>query len=176
MNELVTEEKRQLCSAQRIQFVSAIENKDKIVLARVLGYQLIVNKHEMFADDLSAQPLVLYFESDAVLDAENPQFAFMSSRKWRVRTMKMAGVYSEGLALPLEFLRAYGVEPESVVEGQDLTQVTKTTKYLNAEEAADRGRPRSSGRHKSYRPTQSNTKIHVWSRLDGCFPRPTNRI
>ncbi len=95
--------------------------------------------------DLNLTPLCVYFETDTVLDSENPDFSFLASRKWRVRTMKMAGVYSEGLAVPIEKLKFYGIDPYTLREGQDLTEITKTEKYLSPEELEDRYPSKSRG-------------------------------
>lgn len=126
-------EGRKLATVQKIQYVCAIEGKDKIVLAKVLGYQLIVNKNDFF-QDLKDEPLCVYFETDTVLDKANPDFAFLKSKKWRVRTMKMAGVYSEGLALPLSILQS----EDKFSEGEDVTEKLNVSKYLAPSEMNDR--------------------------------------
>lgn len=48
--------------------------------------------------------------------------------------MKMAGVCSQGLALPLSFLKFYGLDPTQVTEGQDVTKVMRVRKYVSPEE------------------------------------------
>jgi hypothetical protein len=57
-----------------------------------------------------------------VLDPTNPTFEFLRPRKWRIQIMKMAGVFSEGLALPLS---VFNIDPSLLVEGQDVTEELK---------------------------------------------------
>lgn len=129
-------EGRKLASIQRITYVGPIEGKDKIVLARVLGYQLIVSKDQF--NNLDDAPLCVYFETDSVLDPYNYEFVFLKTRKWRVRTMKMAGVFSEGLALPLDIVKHYNIDPSVLVEGQNVTEELKVKKYFPKLEMKDR--------------------------------------
>lgn len=134
---------RKLASVQEICYITPIEGKDKIVLAQVLGYQLIVDKYDFFMNpetkelDLKMTPKCVYFETDTIIDNENPGFAFMASRKFRVRTMKMAGVYSEGLAVPMSKLDYYNLS-QNLEIGIDLTNDLKVKKYLSPEETKDR--------------------------------------
>ena len=109
---------RKLASIQIIKDIQPIPNKDRIGLATILGWKVIVNK----ADFKVGEPCV-YFEVDSLLDKENPAFAFMEKHKHRVRTMKLAGCISQGLAMPLKQLGVKGKE------GDDLTEVLKIKKY-----------------------------------------------
>ncbi len=142
--------RRKLCSIQRLKFLRKIEGKDMIVLGQVLGYQLIVRVDEFFTNsetkevDLSLTPLVAYFETDTLLDNANPVFAFLKSRGFRVRTLNMAGVCSEGLAMSLQKLELPPMD-EILEEGLDLTKITRTKKYLNRFEKNDRKRQKTGG-------------------------------
>ena len=109
---------RKLASIQIIKDIQPIPNKDRIGLATILGWKVIVNK----ADFKVGDPCV-YFEVDSLLDKENPAFAFMEKHKHRVRTMKLAGCISQGLAMPLKQL---GIEGNV---GDDLTETLKVKKY-----------------------------------------------
>lgn len=109
---------RKLASIQIIKDIQPIPNKDRIGLATILGWKVIVNKSDFQVGD----PCV-YFEVDSLLDKENPAFAFMEKHKHRVRTMKMAGCISQGLAIPLKQLGVKGNV------GDDLTEVLKVKKY-----------------------------------------------
>ena len=109
---------RKLASIQIIKDIQPIPNKDRIGLATILGWKVIVNK----ADFKVGEPCV-YFEVDSLLDRENPAFAFMEKHKHRVRTMKMAQCISQGLAMPLKQLGVKGNV------GDDLTETLKVKKY-----------------------------------------------
>ena len=118
-----------LASIQQIQFLHPIPDKDRIVMAQVLGYRVIVNRND-FNFDENKEQLCVFFEPDALLDSTNPVFAFMESRKFRVRTIKFGTSYSQGLAMKLE---TWG-ELSSLPAGTDVTKLTKTTKYISKEE------------------------------------------
>lgn len=111
---------RKLASVQRILEVQDIEGKDRIGLATVLGWHVIVNKAEVKAGDLA-----VYFEIDSVLDKSNPVFAFMEKRNYRVKTLKMAGVVSQGLVMPLSAFPMLS----NVKEGDDVTEALKVVKF-----------------------------------------------
>ena len=116
MENLLT---RKLASIQKIESVEPIEGADRIQKARVLGWGLVVLKDEFVQGDLC-----VYFEIDSVLP-KTEWSAFMEKRKYRVKTMRMRGTLSQGLALPLSILPTD--EPLSI--GDDVTDILGVTKY-----------------------------------------------
>jgi hypothetical protein len=88
---------RQLASIQEINRLSPIEGKDRIELAGVLGWQVIVQKGEYKVGDKT-----IFVEPDSVLP-EKPEFEFLRSKKFRIKTMRM-GVLSQGICFPLSIL------------------------------------------------------------------------
>lgn len=109
---------RKLASIQRIERIDPIPNCDQIGLAKVEGWQVIVRYDQFKPDDLC-----VYFEIDSLLP-EKEMFEFMRPKSFRVRTMKMHGVVSQGLCMPLSILpdKTYHV-------GDDVTAVLGVTKY-----------------------------------------------
>lgn len=97
---------RNLVSIQKIEALHPIEGADRIELARVLGWTLIVNKGDFQVGD----PCV-YFEVDSYLPAKDERYGFLHKNSYRnnpfmgegllIKTMKMRGCISQGLALPL---------------------------------------------------------------------------
>ena len=118
---------RKLASVQTVTELRPIEGADRIELASVLGWHVIVKKDEFKAGDKC-----VYVEIDSVLP-EQPQFEFLRSRGFRIRTMKMRGVLSQGIAFPLSIL-----PPGDYFEGDDVTEVLGVTQY---EPAMDVERP-----------------------------------
>jgi len=109
---------RKLATIQKILTLNPIEGADKIEQATIKGWNLIVGKDEFKVGDL-----VVLCEIDSVLP-DKPEFEFMRPRKFRVKTIKLKGVISQGLALPLSLL------PEGdYVEGQEVTELLGITKY-----------------------------------------------
>ena len=109
---------RKLASVQKITDLQPIEGRDRIELASVLGWRVIVKKGEFQVGDLC-----VYVEIDSVMP-ETEQFEFLRSKKFRIRTMKMAGVISQGICFPLSVLPGGLYE-----EGDDVTKVLGVTQY-----------------------------------------------
>ncbi len=110
---------RQLASIQKIVDIQSIPGADKIGVATVLGFQCVVSK----ADGFRVGDLVVYFEVDSLLP-DRPEFAFMKERKFRVRTIKLRGQVSQGLAMPLSIL-----PNKNWHEGDDVTDTIRVKKH-----------------------------------------------
>lgn len=109
---------RNLASIQEIRAIHPIDGKDRIVLAEVLGWTVIVQKSEYAVGDKC-----VYVEIDSVLP-EKPEFEFLRPKKFRIKTMKMGGVLSQGICFPLSIL------PDGEYQvGDDVTQLLGVTKY-----------------------------------------------
>jgi RNA ligase (TIGR02306 family) len=111
---------RKLASIQLITDLQPIAGADVIVLAKVLGWELIALKKEFQVGDKC-----VFFEIDSILPLA-PWNAHLvkDGKPLRVRTMRMRGKLSQGLALPLSLL------PEGTYEvGQDVTELAGVTKY-----------------------------------------------
>lgn len=109
---------RQLASVKRISKIHPIEGKDRIVLAEVDGWTVIVQKAEFAEGDLC-----VYVEIDSVLP-EKPEFEFLRKKDFRIKTMKMAGCISQGICFPLSILPA-----GDYAEGQDVTEALGVKKW-----------------------------------------------
>ena len=110
---------RKLVSVQGISRLDPIAGADFIERATVMGWHLVVKKGEFQEGDRCA-----FFEIDSMLP-EAPWSEFMRSSQFRVRTKRMRGVLSQGLALPLSVV---GV-PHSAKVGTDITEFCGVTKY-----------------------------------------------
>lgn len=108
---------RVLAHIEEINSIIPIEGKDRIVLATVLGWTVIVQK------DFKVGDKVVFAEIDSVFP-EKPEFEFLRSKKFRIKTMKMAGVISQGIVFPLSIL------PEGEYNiGDDVTDILGITQY-----------------------------------------------
>lgn len=116
---------RKLASIQTITDITPIEGKNRIVLASVLGWKVIVTKADFHVGDKC-----IYVEIDSQLP-ERPEFEFLRSKKFRIKTMKMAGVLSQGICFPLSIL-----PPGEYEVDQDVTELLGVTKY-DPEEVED---------------------------------------
>jgi len=117
---------RKLASIQKIVSVEEIPGANTVVKVKVLGWELVAKRSDFKTGDLC-----VFFETDSLLPKENPVFAFMANRKYRVKTVKMAGQVSQGLALPLSLFP--DVESLGLTEGADLTDRLGIVKYEKEE-------------------------------------------
>jgi RNA ligase (TIGR02306 family) len=110
---------RKLVSIQEVVAVEPIAGADNIMQARVMGWTVVIKKGELAPGDRC-----VFFEIDSVLPDGPAWSEFLRARKFRVRTLKLRGVLSQGLALPVSILEG-GDVPEIGVDIRDRLGVTK---------------------------------------------------
>ena len=131
---------RKLASVHRIWSIEPIEGADQIEMARVLGWQCVVNKGTFKPLDLG-----IYFEIDSFLPIR-PEFEFLRSSSYksskllgegfRLRTMKFKGQISQGLLLPLS---AFPELPDDIGLNADVTELLGVRKWEIEERASTGG-------------------------------------
>lgn len=109
---------RKLASIKKILELQPIEGKDFILLATVDGWHVVVRKNDYQVGDLC-----VYVEIDSVLP-EKPEFEFLRSKNFRIKTMKMGNVISQGICFPLTVL-----PPADYEVDQDVTDVIGVKQY-----------------------------------------------
>lgn len=112
---------RMLAHVEVIESLDPIHGKDRIVLAHMknLGWSVIVN-----AADYAVGDMCVYCEIDSVMPADNKEFAFLEKKKYRIKTMKMGGVLSQGICFPLSIL-----PNKNWKAGDDVTKVLGIMQY-----------------------------------------------
>jgi len=93
---------RTLASIQTVTAITPIEGKDRIKLAQILGWKVIVDSSIELGEN------VVFIEVDSVLP-EKPEFEFLRKRCFSesqgghvIKTMKMGGVISQGIVFHFE--------------------------------------------------------------------------
>ncbi len=109
---------RKLAHIEKIEWKRPIEGADRIELVGVLGWQCIAKKDEFNIGDLC-----VYIEIDSIVDKTNPDFEFLEKRHYKIKTMKMKGVLSQGIVFPLSIL--HDDKKHSI--GDDVTEILKIT-------------------------------------------------
>ena len=112
---------RKLASIQKITEILPIDGADKIVCVKILGWQCVALKTEFKVNDLC-----VFFEIDSVLPIAqwNDHLRKEPNKPLRIKTIRLRGVLSQGLALPVSIL------PQGEYEvGQDVTTLVGVTKY-----------------------------------------------
>ena len=119
---------RALAHIEKIEWVKPIEGADNIELIGVLGWVCVAKKDEFKPGDMA-----VYIEIDSKCPENDERFAFLASKKFKIRTMKLGKfkVISQGLALPLtEF-----PELKDKKIGDDVTNDLKIT-YASQDDIA----------------------------------------
>jgi hypothetical protein len=127
---------RKLASIQKIIDIQPIENADNIVLAKILGWDVVVKKGEFVIGNLC-----VYCEIDSILPKID-EFSFLESCKYRIKTRKLRGVFGQGIAFPISVLSNFGTISEdwssiksdkygkfSLKEDEEVTELMEITKY-----------------------------------------------
>lgn len=125
--------KRKLASIQKITRLDPIDGADKIEVATILGWSVVVRKGEF-----SIGEAVVYFEIDSLLPI-SPEFEFLAKGSrpktmildggknicgYRLKTIRLRGQISQGLVLPRNILNG-----AKVYEGDDVSELLGVYKY-----------------------------------------------
>lgn len=106
---------RQLVTLRIIDKLLPIAKKDRIELAIIGGWEVIVKKGEFCSGDTC-----VFFELDSFLpDTELYKFlpnkvTYKGTQGYRLKTMKLQGVLSQGLALPVGYFMDYNLRAEDL--------------------------------------------------------------
>jgi RNA ligase (TIGR02306 family) len=136
---------RKLASVQKIVDLQPITGADAIEVAQILGWKVVVKKGEFNIGDM-----VVYCEIDSIMP-DRPEFDFLKGtdgKVKRIRTIKLRGQVSQGIAFPMDILLSevdikkidgiyYYVNEElseseryaEIGEGCDLTEIIGVEKY-----------------------------------------------
>ena len=101
---MIINDKRALAYVVTIDEIRPIEGYDRVEYARTNGWWVIINK----ADNLAVGDKCVYFEVDSKVNPLDERFAFLEKRDYRIKTLKMCKVYSQGLLIPLSHFPELG--------------------------------------------------------------------
>jgi len=111
---------RKLASVQIISAIHPIKNADFINEVEVMGWRTVVKK----SDGFKVGDKCIFCEVDSILPDE-PWAAFMRDKKFRIKSAKLRGVLSQGIAFPISILP----EAEDMEVGTEVTSLLGITKY-----------------------------------------------
>lgn len=80
-----------------VEEIKPIPNYDRVEHARVGGWWIIVQKNQFKVGDKA-----LYIETDSLVPSNDERFAFLEKKHYKVKTIKMCKVYSQGLLMPID--------------------------------------------------------------------------
>lgn len=128
------EMKRKLASIRTISQIRPIVGADKIEVAKVDNWNVVVQK-----DQFNIGEKIVYFEIDSFLPIRN-EFEFLrkscyrkladDSEGFRLRTMTLRGQVSQGLICPLSILNTTEIPFSGIwVEGDDVSEYLNVIKF-----------------------------------------------
>lgn len=88
---------RELVYVSIVDEIKPIPGYDRVEYARVNGWWCIVQKNQFKVGDPA-----IYFEVDSKVPSDRECFAFLAKRKYKIKTIKMCGVISQGLLMHAE--------------------------------------------------------------------------
>lgn len=129
---------RKLASIVKIEEIKPIENADRIEKIRIKEWWCVSEKGNFKIGDLA-----VYFEIDSLMPSSNPAFQFLAKgcsekimnidgkeyKGYRLKTRRLKGELSQGLALPLKALISMNFQDIEVVEGTDVSELLGIIKY-----------------------------------------------
>lgn len=161
---MIINDKRALAYTARVEEVKDIPGYDRVEHARVgAGWWCIVSK----SDNFKPGDLCVYFEVDSKVPANDDRFAFMEKRNYKVKTLRMCKVYSQGLIMPLTAFP----EITATEEHTDLTDLLHITYAVEEDNARKNGDPNAKytsmkARHKALfkHPLVKKIMRYAWGR------------
>lgn len=157
---------RKLATIQIIKELNPVPNSDNLEVATILGWKVVVRKGEFQPGDKC-----VYCEIDSVLP-DKPEFAFLSPKKFRIRTCRLRGQISQGIAFPLDLTKLYKEREKpigtklcfngeciDVEEGTDVTEFLGITQYIPQIPACIAGQVK--GVFPNFIPKTDETRVQV---------------
>ena len=153
---MIINDKRALAYVVTIDEIRPIEGYDRVEYARTNGWWVIINK----ADGLSVGDKCVYFEVDSKVNPLDERFAFLEKRDYRIRTIKMCKVYSQGLLIPLSTFPELG----DLEVNTDVTDALKVIYYVPADNERKANSPDPNAKYRSMAARHAKLAKQKWFR------------
>lgn len=116
-----------VATIEKILEVNSHPNADALELAKIKGWQVCIKKGEFKPGDLC-----IYVCVDSIFE-DKPPYEFLRKKNFRIKTAKLRGQLSQGIAFPMTLFKELGhdlvafTEPE--VEGSDVSNYVYASHY-----------------------------------------------
>ena len=129
---MIINDKRALAYTVTVDEIREIPGYDRVEHARVGGWWIIVAK----ADNIKPGDVCVYFEVDSKVPATDERFAFLEKRNYKIKTLKMCKVFSQGLLMPIALFPELGANPEIHTDVTDTLGIKYAVDEDNERKAA----------------------------------------
>lgn len=152
---MIINDKRALAYIAVIEEIKEIPGYDRVKHARIgAGWWVIVSKN----DNFNVGDKCVYFEVDSKVPSSDSRFAFLENRNYKIKTLKMCKVYSQGLIMPLSAFPEF----ESLDVHTDVTDKLKVTYAVEEDNARKNFDP--DAKYKSMTARHKNIFKKPWAR------------
>ena len=152
---MIINDKRALAYIAVIEEIKEIPGYDRVEHARIgAGWWVIVSKN----DNFNVGDKCVYFEVDSKVPSSDARFAFLENRNYKIKTLKMCKVYSQGLIMPLSAFPEF----ESLDVHTDVTDKLKVTYAVEEDNARKNFDP--DAKYKSMTARHKNIFKKPWAR------------
>lgn len=152
---MIINDKRALAYIAVIEEIKEIPGYDRVEHARIgAGWWVIVSKN----DNFNVGDKCVYFEVDSKVPSSDSRFAFLENRNYKIKTLKMCKVYSQGLIMPLSAFPEF----ESLDVHTDVTDKLKVTYAVEEDNARKNFDP--DAKYKSMTARHKNIFKKPWAR------------
>ena len=153
---MIINDKRALAYVVTIDEIRPIEGYDRVEYARTNGWWVIINK----ADNLHVGDKCVYFEVDSKVNPLDERFAFLEKRDYRIKTIKMCKVYSQGLLIPLTAFPELG----DLDVNTDVTDALKVIYYVPEDNQRKANSPDPNAKYKAMASRHAKLAKKKWFR------------
>ncbi len=166
---------RKLVTVLKIDDITPIDGADMIVCATIGGWKVVTKKGEFNPGDFC-----VYFEIDSFLPETDYRFQFLMNHKgvWnghhgaRLKTIKLRGQVSQGLALPIKDFPEVAQEYNGLLQEQDFAELLNVLKWEPVINAQLAGKVRGnfpSQIHKTDQERAQNIVDKIFADLDRVY-------
>lgn len=110
---------RKLAHIERVHNIRPIEGYDRVEQINILGWNVVVQKGQFNEGDMA-----VYIEIDSIVPNDNPTFAFLEKKHYKIKTQKMCKTVSQGIVFPMNILPT---RKGGYSEGDDVTKILGIT-------------------------------------------------
>ena len=108
-------QERELVYITVVDEIREIPGYDRVEQARTLGWWCIVPKGQFKPGDPA-----IYFEIDSKVPADNPAFAFLEKRHYKIKTLRMCKTVSQGLLMHAEdFGWRIAIDKQAIIDDKN---------------------------------------------------------
>ncbi len=117
-----------IATIEKITSLSIHDNATELELAKIKGWQVCVKKGLYRPGDFC-----VFVTVDSIFE-EHPEYEFLRNKNFRIKTIKLRGKLSQGIAFPISLLNTFGYTGP-ITEGIDVSTVIKCKHYEKPEPA-----------------------------------------